>query len=98
MLIETATFRPVEGTDDDALLAADYRCQTEFANVQPGLVRRTTARSEDEPGGWLVLTFWRSAADADAADAAASNDPAASAFAALVDPASLTRRRYTTLD
>jgi hypothetical protein len=51
-------------------------------------VRRTTARGE--AGEWLVLSMWWSPAEADAAPAAMPEG--------LVDPGSLRRGRFQTLD
>jgi hypothetical protein len=95
-VIETMTFRLVEGTERHAFLAVDKRLQSDFAYQQPGLVRRTTARGRgDHDGEWLVIDLWRSPADADAAAAAWDDDPTAQAFMALVDRATVDIRRYT---
>jgi hypothetical protein len=95
-VIETMTFRLVEGTDREAFLAVDKRLQSDFAYQQPGLVRRTTARGRgDQDGEWLVVDLWRSRADADAAAAAWDDDPTAQEFMALVDRDSVDIRRYT---
>ena len=91
-VIEIMRFRLVAGCDEAAFLAADRRLQEEFAYQQPGLLRRTTARGED--GGWIVIDVWRSAADADACDARWDDDPVPRAFMALLDPASVSTRRY----
>jgi hypothetical protein len=87
VLLETTTFRLAEGVAEVAFLAADKELQAELS-PQPGFVRRTTARGE--AGEWLVLAMWWSAAEADAASAAVPED--------LVDPASVRRGRYETLD
>src|SRR5258705_9495754 len=94
-LIETMTFRLAPTTDEAAFLEADRRVQTEFAYRQPGLVRRTTARSED--GEWIVIDVWQSAAAAEACAERWDGDPIAAAFMALVDRASVRTQRYTTL-
>jgi hypothetical protein len=52
-----------------------------------GLVRATTARSED---GWAVIVQW---AGEDVADPAALDE-----LLALADPGTVERRRFTTLD
>ena len=96
-LIEIQRFRLVDdATDEAAFLAADRQVQIEFAYQQPGMVRRTTARGAD--GEWLVVTMWASAEDADAATSRAGSHAAVAAFRALVDGASLSTDRYTTLD
>ena len=95
-LIETMTFRLGPTTDEAAFLEADRRVQTEFAYRQPGLLRRTTARSED--GEWTVIDVWHSVGDADACAERWDGDPIAAAFVALVDRASVRTQRYTTLD
>ncbi|CAN5547196.1 hypothetical protein BH18ACT1_BH18ACT1_11490 [soil metagenome] len=88
MLVDIRTFRLVDGTGEGVFLEADARASTE-RNPLKGFLRRTTARGADER--WLVLTFWRSAADADAAGPEAPLVP-------FVDASSERTQRYTTLD
>jgi hypothetical protein len=87
MLLETTTFRLGDGVDDADFLAADEALQAELS-PRPGFVRRTTARGE--AGEWLVLAMWWSAAAADAAPATVPEE--------LVDPGSVRRGRFETLD
>ena len=96
-VIETLTFQLTAGTDDAAFLAADRRLQTEFVYHQPGLVRRTTARSDDG-NEWFVVTLWSSGPDFDAAAARARSSSVVSEFVALLDDSSVRTSRYTTLD
>lgn len=95
MLIETQRFELREGVTESEFLAADRQAQA-FAHLQPGIVRRTTARGGD--GRWLVITLWGSAEYADAAGRAGEADAAAQAFAACLDPTSESLERYETLD
>jgi len=88
VLVEVLTFRLVAGADEEAFLAADKRVQAAVSSLE-GFVRRTTARGAD--GEWLVLSFWWGAFYADAA-------PADQGFDVLIDPSSVDRRRYETLD
>jgi len=85
-MIEIRVFGLREGVAEEEFLAADKRVQAEFSPFQPGFVRRTTARGANAQS-WLVLTLWSSAAALDDALAGVSADPAASAFDALIDPA-----------
>ncbi|HEX4060998.1 MAG TPA: hypothetical protein VHY58_08245 [Streptosporangiaceae bacterium] len=85
-MIEIMRFRLAPGTGEEEFLAADRRLQEEFADHQPGLLRRTTARGED--GDWIVIDLWRSAADADACDQRWDDDPVAQGFMALLDRSS----------
>ncbi len=95
-VIETLTFRLADGATIDDFLAADRRVQTEFAYRQAGLLRRTTARADD--GAWIVIELWDDAEAADTARSSAESDDAVAAFVALLDAASVVRRRYETLD
>ena len=95
-VIETLAFRLTPGTDDATFLEADRRLQTEFVYHQPGIVRRTTARSDD--GEWFVVTLWGSGSDFDAAAATARSSSVVSDFAGLLDESSVRTSRYTTLD
>jgi hypothetical protein len=94
-VIETMTFRLVEGTDEDAFLAVDKRLQSDFAYQQPGLLRRTLARGVgDRAGEWVVVDLWAGGAEADACAVRWDDDPRAQEFMALVDPSSVEVRRY----
>jgi len=90
------TFRLKPAADQAAFLEADRRVQTEFAYHQPGLARRTTARSDD--AAWVVIDIWRSAADADACAQRWDDDPVVAGFMALIDETSVTTQRFMTLD
>ena len=94
-VIEILTFALADGADEAAFVGADARVQAEFAYRQPGLVRRTTARADD--GRWAVVTLWASADDAESAVITGDSDPAVRAWAALVDPSTRRRERYTPL-
>lgn len=94
-MIEILTFRLSAEADEGAFLEADRRVQTEFAYLQPGLLRRTTARGV--AGEWCVIDLWRSAEDADACEARWGKDDATSAFMALVDRTTIRSSRYETL-
>jgi hypothetical protein len=89
-VIEISTFRLRDGVDEQTFLAADDRVRTGFLYHQTGIVRATTARAED--GGWALIVQWYVAENADAANAQKTE------LDDLIDPATLERRRYTTLD
>lgn len=91
-MIEILAFNLVEGADEEEFVLADKRVQTEFAYQQPGLVRRTTARSPE--GSWMVIDLWRSPEDADAADARWEDDPATQEFMSFVDRSTMRSKRY----
>jgi hypothetical protein len=95
-VIEIMRFRLAGGADDRAFEATDRRVQIEFAYRQPGLQRRTVARSGD--GEWIVIDLWRSEQDADRGAEAWEGDPATTAFMSFVDAGTLTVSRYDTLD
>ena len=79
----------------DEFLQVDRRLQTEFAYLQPGLLRRTTVRNEQ--GDWLVIDLWRTAAEADACAERWDEDRVAQAFMSLVDRSSVSVQRFTSL-
>lgn len=94
-VIEIVAFRLRGPASGDAFRAADQRLQIEVVNLQPGIVRRTTANDGDV--GWLVITIWSSPEAADAGALAVASHPAGIAFAALIDDASARSKRYETL-
>lgn len=96
MLIENVTFRLVDGADEAEFIEADSRMQQEFSYAQPGIVRRTTARSDD--GDWLATTFWETEGQAAAAATAAHTDPMAKAAFAFIDVSTFGVAQYTALN
>lgn len=96
MFIVVWTFRLRDGVREEDFLAANERMQTEFVYQQPGFVRRTTARSED--GEWLVIGIWGSQAEAAAAGRLAQDDEISRVANGMVDPASVSVKRFVTLD
>jgi hypothetical protein len=95
VVIEVMQFRLLADTAIDDFLAADRRLQTDFAYQQPGLLRRTTGRSDG--GEWLVIDHWQTRADADACAERWEHDLVAQRFMNLVDRSSVRVQRYTTL-
>ncbi len=95
-VIEVVTFRLAPGVDEGGFLDADQRAQTEFFYRRAGMLRRTTARSAG--GEWLVVTSWGSAHDADASAEAGRGDPAVARWTALLEPTTISTRRFDTLD
>jgi hypothetical protein len=95
-MIEIVTYRLREGADPDKFKAIDERLQTEFFYQQPGIHRRTTARSSD--GTYVSITHWDSAS---AAEAAEMKTRLANEFTSLLtqflEPSSIQSRRYDTL-
>src|SRR4051794_26412466 len=95
-VIEIVTFRLADGADEVAFLETDRRLQTEFIPRHRGFMRRTTARGSD--GEWAVIILWGSAADADASAALGQDHPIVREFDAMLDPGTVQRRCYETLD
>lgn len=95
VVIELMHFRLLAGTHDKDFLAADRRLQTEFAYQQPGLLRRTTARTKN--GQWLVIDYWRTDGDADACAEQWDEDPIAQSFMDLIDRSSVQVQRFWTV-
>jgi hypothetical protein len=95
-VIETHTFRLVDGSDLGGFLEADRRVQTELMLRKPTFLRRTTARSTE--GEWIVLVLWASESEADTSNQRFADNLANDAFMAYVDLSTLTTRRYETLD
>jgi quinol monooxygenase YgiN len=95
-VVETMTFRLRPEADEATFRAADAAVQTDFAYQQPGLLRRTTARSAD--GTWLVIDQWTDDAAADAMAPHWNADPVAARFMSCVDEGSVEIARYHTLD
>ena len=87
MMIETTRFRLAEGVTDDVFLVTDDKVRTRFLYQQQGMMRATTARSND--GEWIVIVVWWGEDYAvDLPDE----------LLALADRASVERRRYESFD
>lgn len=91
-MLELTTFRLVDGADVDAFVAADAAAQTAFHCLQPGMLRRTTAKGD--AGDWLVLILWADAAVADAAAEAGASSPELQALWDHVDASTVEVRRF----
>ena len=96
MFIVIWMFHLKPGIGDGEFLVANERMQTEFVYQQPGFVRRTTARGKD--GEWLVIGVWSTQDDAAIAGQVAIGDPISRTANAMVDPSSVTVKRFETLD
>jgi hypothetical protein len=95
-VIEIFRFRLAAGKDEDEFIQADKALQEDFAYQQPGLLRRTTAKADDDT--WMVIDLWASAGDADACEARWAADPVVQDFMRHVDPDSVTTERFRELD
>ena len=93
--MELITFRLRDGVDEADFRRADEAAQA-FHHLQPGLLRRTTAR-DIANGEWSVFLLWGSWAQADAAAEAALADPAMQAYASMIDAGSVQVRRFDAL-
>jgi hypothetical protein len=94
-MIEVMTFRLNDAVSNEEFRVADERLQTEFFYLQAGLIRRTTALSDD--GTYLVLTQWDEHDQAVRADEAALSVPSGVAIAALIDASTLQIQRFSPL-
>jgi hypothetical protein len=87
-VIDITTFRLADGVDEAAFLAVDERVRTGDLYHRPEFARATTARGED--GDWAVIVLWGGGEQV--------VDLMTTELASVVDPASVHRQRYTTLD
>jgi hypothetical protein len=94
-VIDVVTFRLVDGANPETFRALDERLQTEFFYHQPGLIRRTTALSED--GTWISISHWESVADVEAADAKTVDRNEFTPLLAIIDPSTIHGKRYDTV-
>lgn len=93
-MIEITTYRLLNGVDEDMFAAADGLLQASVFYQLPGLVRRTTARSQD--GTWVAIATWADEASADAA--AGWTEKAFGVVAStMIDPASVATKRFVAL-
>lgn len=84
--IVVTTFELADGASVDGFMEADARYQQDVAYQTPGLLRRTTARSDDAT--WCVVEVW-----GERVNAVPWHDGELAAQVANVD-----RRTYDTLD
>jgi hypothetical protein len=94
-MIEITTFRLQDDADTGLFVKLDERLQTEFFYFQPGLQRRTTARSED--GEWVSIIVWDSESCADAAIEKTEEFALFEDVLAMMDLMTIESCRYNTL-
>jgi hypothetical protein len=95
-MIETTSFRLVEGVTDDRFVEADARFETEFVYQQTGLIRRTITR-DAESERWQSFVVWYDAVSADASRARELLEPVASEYRSLIVGDSIERHRFETV-
>lgn len=86
------TYKLNEGVSDEAFLAASKACNDEVLSRQPGFLSWDILRSGDT---WVDLVKWASAEDAQNAETAGAENPAAHAFYALIDMDTCKMQLYT---
>jgi hypothetical protein len=94
-VFEITRFRLRAGADEAEFMGADKSLQEEFAYLQPGLQRRTTAKSDD--GSWIVIDLWSSPEASDACSVRWDSDPVVQRFMSFVDRSTFETERYTTI-
>lgn len=94
-LIDILVFHLADGADETAFRAADEQLQIAVMLECPGLLRRTTARSES--GNWLVLTQWASREAFENAPERLREQAAAAAFDGFVDESTRRAQQFETL-
>ncbi|MEO1492114.1 MAG: hypothetical protein AAFV19_08175 [Pseudomonadota bacterium] len=94
-VVEITTFRLNDGVEDTAFLALSPAI-TEFAQAQPGFIRRFLTQSED--GVWMDYVHWATLEDAQAAQAAFPQQPQLGPLMAMIDPTSLTMDHQALMD
>ena len=93
-MIETTTFELFPDVDALGYQALDDRIQADFSYQQPGIVRRTLARSDTE---WLVETWWESHDQAIVAAERFTDHPLFAAHTSMVDQQSIRVSHYETV-
>ncbi len=86
------TFRLRADADPVAFIAADADVQAHFSYQQPGILRRTIARSDAHT--WLILTHWHSDEAADVAAVRFDADPYGMRLRELIDTDTIEIQRY----
>ena len=92
VVIEIVTFKLGPGTSAAAFQPLDRAVEVQHVSKQPGFISRESAAGDN--GEWLVVVHWKSVKDADASMANFATAPAAQAFMAKLDAATMTMRRY----
>jgi hypothetical protein len=83
-MIEVSRFRLIDNVSPEDFLEKNAEYQQAFIYQQKGIVRRTLASGLD--GEWIVITWWRSMADARQSTAEALTSPGAIEFSLLLEP------------
>jgi len=85
-VIETVTFRLMDGVPADEFLEAARQAST-FITACPGFLRRRLSR--EEGGTWVEHVEWASMADAKSAAASIGKDANTQAFVRAIDGSSV---------
>jgi hypothetical protein len=93
VVLEIVSFGALAGVSSAQMLDA-ARDVMAWLHTQPGFLGRKLAQTET---GWIDIVTWASLPDAQAAANAFTSNPAAQAFGALIDPATIDMRHANLL-
>jgi heme-degrading monooxygenase HmoA len=94
-MILVVTYRLRTNADESAFIALDAQLQTDFYYQQPGIERRTTARSTD--GAWVTISHWDSTDAIAAARSAAVAEGVMAKLGEYIDMSTITGTTYAPL-
>ena len=68
-VVEWAPFVTVEGTSNQALIAAASKVNAEFLSIQPGFIKRELVKKSDSDSEYADIVYWATQENALAAGA-----------------------------
>lgn len=95
-MIEIMRFRLRPDADEESFRTLEARVQTELVYQQPGLLRRTVAKSAD--GEWIVIEIWLTEGHAGAFAADREGAPLYTRYLSHIDSSTVWTNRYSTFD
>jgi len=87
LIVEIATGKLVNGTDEQKFMEAAQTLQDEFLEQQPGYISRVFFKGED--GVWGDIVHWRSLEEAQQAKNVALENPVCKSYFSMFDPDSI---------
>ncbi len=91
-IMEVTTFKINSGVDPMSFAVRDAEIENDFTRKQPGYIKRQSG--VDEKGNYVVVVFWKSAAEADASMNKFMDDPSVADYAKMIDGSSMNMARY----
>ena len=92
VILEVTTFNITADANPMAFAKRDAQIESSFTSKQAGFIKRQSG--VDDKGNYVVLVYWKTAADADASMSKFMNDASVADYAKMIEASTMKMDRY----